>query len=87
MPHDPYFSDNLFRFLECLGFKATKFIGDETDQIKFIHPTKNRIASRKNWIPVPSYKVYSKRLVERIMVDVEEFGFSTQEINDCVSHP
>lgn len=84
--YQKYTSEKLFDFLECLGFRADSFAGDDTDQIKFIHDSVERVGSRRNWIIIPSFKVYSKKLIEIVMEDVQKFNFPFEDIRRCSNY-
>jgi len=84
--YQKYSSEKLFDFLECLGFRADSFVGDDTDQIKFVHDTVDRVGSRRNWINVPNFKVFSKKLIEKIMEDVNNFNFSFEDLQRCSNY-
>jgi hypothetical protein len=87
MEYAPHTTNVFIEFLQCLGFEQKSFVGDDDDQIKFVHPKKPRLHSNRDGITLPRVKVQSSRHLAHLLDDLlRNFGFTGEAIEKCVEN-
>jgi len=80
MEYGRYHIKTLCALLELLGFIPDGYIGDNK-QIRYVHPLRERTTNRlHSYIAVPQLKSAHRRYCLRVLEDLDDFGFSQEEI-------